>query len=98
MSEQLGEDGERGYLYPCEDMIWIDSSGYRPKGLIPDIVEMMIAAYKDGPKHRNPITLKARQWALKHDWSKVTQFWVQLFENTEVSQIDNAPTIQGEEI
>jgi len=98
MPQQLGEDGERGYIYPCEDMIWVDSSGYRPKGLLPDIVEMMVMAYKDGPKQKSPIVKKARQWAIKHDWKKVVKAWVKLFEKADDALVDTSPTITGEEI
>lgn len=98
MPQQLGEDGERGYIYPCEDMIWVDLSGYRPKGLVPDIVEMMVAAYKDGPKYGNPIVAKAREWAVEHDWNKVVKKWVELFENVSQIRKVNSPTVMGEEI
>jgi len=80
MPQQLGENGERGYLYDCNDTIWIDNSGYRPKGLIPDIVEQMLEAYNDGSKFENPKVAAAREWAVKHDWQEVTKQWVQLFE------------------
>lgn len=79
MPQQLGENSERGYLYDCSDTIWIDNSGYRPKGLIPDIVEQMLAVYNDGDKYKNPKVLAAREWAVKHDWWEVTKQWVQLF-------------------
>jgi glycosyltransferase involved in cell wall biosynthesis len=83
MKEQLGEDSERGYLYPCKDTIWVDSSGYRLKGLLPDITEQMLNAYNDGPKGKNPKCQLATKWAMKHDWRMVTKAWVKLFEDIE---------------
>lgn len=80
MPQQLGENSERGYLYDCNDTIWIDSSGYRPKGLIPDIVEKMLEAYNDGKKFNNPKVHAAREWAVQHDWWEVAKQWVQLFD------------------
>jgi hypothetical protein len=75
----LGENSERGYIYECNDEIWIDNSGFRPKGLIPDIVEQMMNIYKDGDKFSNPKVQAAREWAIQHDWNKVTKDWVKLF-------------------
>lgn len=81
MPQQLGEDSERGYMYECKDMCWIDSSGFRPKGLIPDIVDKMMEVYNAGPKQKNPVVEKAREYALQHDWTEVTKAWVELFDS-----------------
>jgi len=79
MPQQLGEDSERGYMYECKDQIWIDNSGYRPKGLLPEIVEQMTKAFMAGPKYGNEKARLARSWAIQHDWRAVTKAWVDLF-------------------
>lgn len=96
MPQQLGKKSERGYMYPCNDMIWIDNSGFRPKGLLPDIVGKMLDAYEDGSKDKNPITKKARAWAKEHDWAKVTQKWIDIFD--QASKKSKSKVIFGEEI
>jgi glycosyltransferase involved in cell wall biosynthesis len=80
MPEQLGKNSERGYLYPCNDLIYIDTSGYRKKGLLPDIVGKMIQAYDDGPKENNPKVKAALEYAQSLDWTKVGDKWMRLFD------------------
>jgi len=75
----LGKNSERGYIYPCRDQIYIDNSGFRKKGLIPDIVDKMVQAYKAGPKWNNPVVQRARKWTEEHDWKIVTKKWVKIF-------------------
>lgn len=89
MPQLFGENSERGYMYECKDICWIDSSGYRKKGLIPDIVDQMMAAYNDGPKQNNPKCKTAMEWAKAHDWQIVTKNWINLFEKIS-KQIENA--------
>jgi len=84
MQQQFGDNSERGYMYECRDSIHIDSSGFRPKGLIPDIVEKMVEVYEAGPKQQNPKVVLARDWAVQHDWKEVTKKWVELFDNLEL--------------
>jgi len=79
----FGERGERGYIYPCKDLIWIDQSGHRPKGLIPDIVKEMMKAYHAGPKQENKKVLAGLEWARENDWSIINQRWVELFREVE---------------
>jgi len=83
----LGNDGERGYIYPCKDYAWIDEQTFRKKGLIPDIVDMMMTAYKDGPKWTNPVVSKALTWARQNDWNNVTPQWIELFKNAVPKQV-----------
>ena len=83
MPQQLGKNSERGYMYECKDEIWIDESGFRPKGLINDIVEQMMAAYKDKEDGKTEKISLARKWAEEHDWSLITKKWVDLFSNIE---------------
>jgi glycosyltransferase involved in cell wall biosynthesis len=79
MPQQLGENSERGYMYDCKDVAVVDDSGYRLKGLIPDIVEQMVQATKDG-KVGNPKVKAALEFARQHDWGKIGQKWVDLFQ------------------
>lgn len=79
MPQQLGENSERGYLYPCNDTIYIDTSGYRQKGLLPDIVDQMMNAYNDGPKENNPKVKLALEFAREHDWKFIGTKWIELF-------------------
>lgn len=85
MPQQVGERSERGYMYECKDQTWIDNSGFRAKGLIPDIVDSMYQAYKD-TKYNNPKTLAAVQWARQHNWAEVTKQWITIFEKALVDQ------------
>jgi len=87
MPQQLGANSERGYIYPCDDLIWVDPSGYRKKGLIPDIVNSMMDAYNSGPKQENPKVKAAMEWARQHDWDEVCKQWVELFKNLEHRKI-----------
>ena len=56
-------------------------TGYRKKGLLPDIVDQMMQAYNDGPKTKNPKCHAAMEWARQHDWQLISQQWVELFDN-----------------
>jgi len=97
MSQLLGEEGERGYIYPCNDMIYIDDSGFRKKGLIPDIVDMMMMAYNDGPKENNPTVANALRWAKQHDWNIITKAWINLFARAEeIAQVNSQCVIKEE--
>lgn len=80
MTELFGEDSKRGYLYPCEDWAYIDGSGYRKKGLIPDIVTQMMQAYNDGPKQNNPKVKQGLEFVKSITWDKVGKQWIELFE------------------
>lgn len=96
MTQQLGEDSSRGYLYKCEDLIWIDNSGYRQKGLVPDIVDQMMKVYNSGPKQSNPKVKAALKWVKEHDWNKITKRWVKLFK--EANSIETKEIISTEVI
>ena len=89
MPQQLGENSERGYMYECNDMTWIDSSGFRPKGMISDIVDKMMEVYEAGPKQTNPVVGRAKAWAAEHDWREVTKKWVELFDSLESEEQKN---------
>jgi len=97
MPQQLGSESERGYMYDCKDKLWIDSSGFRPKGLIPDIVEQLLKVYNAGPKKKNPVVQQARNWAVEHDWQIVTKQWVDLFDEVDNFN-DDTPLVISEEV
>jgi glycosyltransferase involved in cell wall biosynthesis len=83
MPQLVGDNEERGYMYECKDTIWIDNSGYRPKGNLDDIVEKMLEAYNAGSKYENQKTKKAILWCKEHDWRKIAEQWIELFKNLE---------------
>lgn len=94
MPEHFGTNSERGYMYKCKDTLWIDSSGYRKKGLIPDIVDKMLEAHAAGPKENNSKCHKAIEYARQHDWRIVNQKWIQLFQQIEEKFNNNSiPTV-----
>lgn len=80
MPQQMGTESQRGYMYPCKDLIWIDNSGYREKGLIPDIVEQMMKVHADGPKQDNKKVHAALKWVRRHTWNNIANRWVKLFD------------------
>jgi hypothetical protein len=98
MPQQIGSDGDRGYMYPCNDQLWIDPSGFRKKGLVPDIVAAMMRAYNGGPKQENEVVKRAREWSETHDWKLVANKWVDLFNEEEEAQISISGSIDSEEL
>jgi glycosyltransferase involved in cell wall biosynthesis len=85
MPQLVGEDGDRGYLYPCKDTIWVDNSGFREKGMVADIVDKMLTFYENGSKYDEgsvnfEISRRAREWAVEHDWNEVVKNWIRLFD------------------
>ena len=97
MPEQLGINEERGYMYPCRDSIYVDSSGYRPKGYLEDIVSKMIEVYNAGPKESNPKVRAALEYAKSVDWGKIGVEWIKLFDDLTVLR-NKAKRIQIESI
>lgn len=85
MPEQLGKESERGYMYPCNDYTWMDNSGFRVKGNMPDIVNAMIAAYT-GKRYTNPKVIAANNWARQHSWEEITKRWIDLFNKASAIQ------------
>jgi len=77
--EQLNE-GERGYLYKCREMTWIDNSGYRPFALIDDIVNTMEDCYRDvqSGKAKEKVA-KCSEYIDSIQWWKIGKQWVDLF-------------------
>lgn len=81
--EMMGADQERGYLYPCKEMAYVDGSGYRKIGRLEDIVNKMLECYQDCKDH-NPVLeqrlIKARKFTEEHSWYKVGLRWIKVFE------------------
>lgn len=96
MPQLLGTNSERGYMYTCKDKLWIDLSGFREKGLIPDIVEQLLKVHDAGPKQTNPVVSRARAWTIGHDWKIVTQDWVKLFEELDTTELPQQPVVSQE--
>lgn len=83
MPQLIGENEERGYMYECEDTIWIDNSGFRPKGIISTIVAKMMEVYEAGSKTENKKAQRAIAWTKKHDWEIIAKKWIDLFSKIE---------------
>lgn len=84
--EIVGEDGERGYVYPCKEIVYADNSGYRPAGRLDDIVGKLYEAYTDWragkrgeANKRSKLIISAREFTEKYSWDNVTKRWVELF-------------------
>lgn len=84
LPEILGKDGERGYMYPCREEVYVDNSGYRPYGRMEDIVETMMRCYYDWKASNDSHQLKikqAREFTEQYSWDNVCKKWVDLFEH-----------------
>ena len=88
--ELLGKDGERGYVYECSDLCWIDNSGLRPVGSTKDIVKKMLEAYinRKSKKEKDMID-RATKFVNDHTWEKVCKPWIRIFDD--VLTLDNKP-------
>lgn len=95
MPQLVGDNQERGYMYPCNDELFIDNSGIRKKGLIPDITNKMIDIYMSGKKQNNPKVGAAVNWAQEHDWYLVNKNWKAIIDET-MSKKDTAPATIGD--
>lgn len=87
--EILGQDGERGYVYPCREEIFVDNSGYRPMGRMEDIVDSMMQCYNDWRAKNDAWQTKrneARKFTEQYSWDNVCKDWVELFDKTFAEQ------------
>lgn len=83
MPEILGSDGERGFMYDCNDMIYIDNSGYRPVGRTEDILwemEQVYKSFKTRDKHEIPQVINAHAWVQENTWDSINQEWLSLLD------------------
>lgn len=71
---ELGADG-RAILYECREKIWIDNSGFRPLGLMDDIVAALVQAASLSELDCRRMVERAREFAVGLDWSVVAPRW-----------------------
>jgi glycosyltransferase involved in cell wall biosynthesis len=74
LQEICGEG--RAVLYECRERIWVDNSGYRPLGLMDDIVGALDRAVSMPEIERRRMTEAAREFAVALDWKVVAPRWV----------------------
>lgn len=90
--EIVGEDGERGYVFPCKEKTFIDSSGFRPTARLEDIVRKIEECYSERWSNRQKEIIKrANEFAIETSWENINKKWIQLF--NEVSRIDKKKEI-----
>jgi len=89
MPQLIGDNEERGYMYECKDEIFLDNSGFRKKGLIPDIVNKMKHVHASGNKFYNAKCTAAVEWAKEHEWSKIAAKWVPILESALAKKVSN---------
>lgn len=78
MPEIVGR--ERGFMYECKEMCYVDNSGFRPVGRLEDIVQTMHKAYRAIQSGSAlPVRQKAREFAEQYSWDNVCKHWQQLF-------------------
>ena len=95
MPEILGQNSERGYMYDCDDLIYVDNSGFRPMASTQTIVEKMLEVYRLGWKHDLPKVVHARKWVEENNWAVVCGQWISLFSKLE--NVRNLPVAPVEE-
>ena len=77
MPEILGLD--HPYLYPCSERVWIDNSGYRPRGTVRAIFEAMKRAYIErGTKAGKAVLAKQAAFVAENSWGNVGHMWVSM--------------------
>lgn len=100
MPEILGQNSERGFMYECDDLIYVDNSGYRPMASTKTIVDEMMKVYRLGWKHDSQKIIQARKWTEENSWGKVCGQWIDLFTSLEdlrdTSKTVDGPTYVGE--
>jgi glycosyltransferase involved in cell wall biosynthesis len=97
MPEILGENSERGFMYDCDDLIFVDNSGYRPMASTDTIVNEMMRVYRLGWKHDLSKVVAARKWVEENNWANVCSQWLSLFSSINTAlPVDNQPTYVGE--
>jgi len=85
--EIIGADGDRGYMYPCKEKVFIDSSGFRPVARLEDIVSKMDECYRNrfSSKHKD-ICSRARKFAEENSWAKLSNEWIKVFDEAYISR------------
>jgi len=90
---------DRGYVYPCNEVTYIDNSGYRSMGRTEDIVEQMMRCYNDWKSdsdNRKQILHKAKQFVRQYSWTNVCKEWLHLFKKLKPGSIETKNLLEGE--
>lgn len=71
------------YLFPCLDTVWVDNSGFRPRGLLRDIFGAMKRCSQErGTPAQAAAIAKSREFTEAVSWEKVGATWLKLIEHT----------------
>lgn len=96
--EVVGEN--RGYVYPCNGITFVDASGYRKQGRVEDILAKLEEAYTDW-KENSPSRISkienAQAFVQNYSWANVNQQWIRLFRETEKIKITQSSS-NGEKL
>lgn len=77
--EILGGDHNRGYVYSCNELIWVDNAGYRPVGSLQDILDKITECYMQrNASEQREIGSRAMQFVKDHSWDGICTQWVEL--------------------
>jgi len=74
---EIAGDG-RAILYECREHIWVDNSGYRPLGLMDDIVAALSRAATLSRDESARMTAAARAFVARLEWPLVTPRFVEV--------------------
>lgn len=82
--ETVGENSERGYIYPCKEKRLIDSCGYRNVARTHDIVTSMLSCYSQrGSEEQAEKVRQAGQFTQTYSWKNIGNQWIALFDEVE---------------
>jgi glycosyltransferase involved in cell wall biosynthesis len=82
--ELIGLDGDRGYVYPCQEEIFIDASGYRKTGRIEDVLAKVVqCGLERGTSQQVDMLRRARKFAIDLSWRNIWLQWTMLLESVE---------------
>jgi glycosyltransferase involved in cell wall biosynthesis len=87
---ELGGE-ERAVLYECPERIWVDNSGYRPLGLMRDIVAALARGLSLSGEARDRMTSAARAYTSALDWSIVGPRWAALADELRAAAPSQSP-------
>ena len=92
--EEHGADG-RAVLYECREQIWVDNSGFRPLGLMDDIVAALVRAATLPEIDRRRMVECAREFAVSLDWSVVAPRWVPVVDEAVASRVSRDEIVES---
>jgi glycosyltransferase involved in cell wall biosynthesis len=72
---EIGGEG-RAILYECRERVWVDNSGYRPLGLLDDIVAALRHVVTMPEDERRRLVEAARAFTSRLEWAAVARQWV----------------------